>query len=121
MLDIQKRLHIFGRSGAIMFGISAIDIALWDILGKATGQPVHRLLGGTAVSELTCYASLVRYTDPRLLVENVNRALADGFSHVKLHEITVWMQSVRREKLPAITWRSPWTLTVHGPCARPSI
>src|SRR5467141_1631485 len=40
MLDIQKRLHIFGRSGAIMFGISAIDIALWDILGKATGQPV---------------------------------------------------------------------------------
>src|SRR5882762_8088891 len=89
MLDVQKRLHIFGRSGAIMFGISAIDIALWDILGKATGQPVHRLLGGTVVSELACYASLVRYTDPRLLVENVNRALADGFSHLKLHEITV--------------------------------
>ena len=76
MLDVQKRLHIFGRSGAIMFGISAIDIALWDILGKATGQPVHRLLGGAAVSELACYASLVRYTDPQLLVENVNRALA---------------------------------------------
>jgi L-alanine-DL-glutamate epimerase-like enolase superfamily enzyme len=53
MLDVQKRLHIFGRSGAIMFGISAIDIALWDILGKATGQPVHRLLGGAAVSQLT--------------------------------------------------------------------
>src|SRR5258708_20938261 len=74
MLDVQKRLHIFGRSGAIMFGISAIDIALWVILGKATRQPVHRLLGATAVSQLTCYASLVPYTDPRLLGENVNRA-----------------------------------------------
>src|ERR1700757_3854109 len=120
MLDVQKRLHIFGRSGVIMFGISAINIALWDILGKVFGQPVHRLLGGTAVSELTCYASLVRYSDPQLLVENVNRALADGFSHLKLHE-SPWMQSVRREMPPATTWRSRWTSTAHGPCARPSI
>src|SRR6266404_1488960 len=115
MLDIQKRLHIFGRSGAIMFGISAIDIALWDILGKATGQPVHRLLGGAAATELTCYASLVRYTDPRLLVENVNRALADGFSHVKLHEITV--DAVREARRAAgdnveitLDVNCPWTV-----------
>jgi len=115
MLDVQKRLHIFGRSGAIMFGISAIDIALWDILGKATGQPVHRLLGGAAVSELACYASLVRYTEPRLLVENVNRALADGFSHVKLHEITV--DAVREARKAAgdnveitLDVNCPWTV-----------
>jgi L-alanine-DL-glutamate epimerase-like enolase superfamily enzyme len=115
MLDVQKRLHIFGRSGAIMFGISAIDIALWDILGKATGQPVHRLLGGTAVSELTCYASLVRYTDPQLVVANVNRALADGFSHVKLHEITV--DAVREARKAAgdnvevtLDVNCPWTV-----------
>jgi L-alanine-DL-glutamate epimerase-like enolase superfamily enzyme len=115
MRDVQKRLHIFGRSGAIMFGISAIDIALWDILGKATGQPVHRLLGGAAVSELPCYASLVRYTDPRLLVENVNRALADGFSHLKLHEITV--DAVREARNAAgdsveitLDVNCPWTV-----------
>ncbi|MET4418907.1 L-alanine-DL-glutamate epimerase-like enolase superfamily enzyme [Bradyrhizobium sp. JR18.2] len=115
MLDVQKRLHIFGRSGAIMFGISAIDTALWDILGKVTGQPVHRLLGGAAVSELTCYASLVRYTDPRLLVENVNRALADGFSHLKLHEITV--DAVREARNAAgdnveitLDVNCPWTV-----------
>jgi L-alanine-DL-glutamate epimerase-like enolase superfamily enzyme len=115
MRDVQKRLHIFGRSGAIMFGISAIDIALWDILGKATGQPVHRLLGGAAVSELPCYASLVRYNDPRLLVENVNRALADGFSHLKLHEITV--DAVREARNAAgdsveitLDVNCPWTV-----------
>src|SRR5258708_34154409 len=115
MLDVQKRLHIFGRSGAIMFGISAIDMALWDILGKATGQPAHRLLVGTAVSELTCYASLVGYTDPRLLVENVNRALADGFSHLKLHEITV--HALREARKAAgdsveitLSFNCPWTV-----------
>lgn len=115
MLDVQKRLHIFGRSGAIMFGISAIDIALWDILGKATGQPLHRLLGGSAASELTCYASLVRYTDPQLLVANVDRALADGFSHLKLHEITV--DAVREARKAAgdnveitLDVNCPWTV-----------
>jgi L-alanine-DL-glutamate epimerase-like enolase superfamily enzyme len=115
MLDVQKRLHIFGRSGAIMFGISAIDTALWDILGKVAGQPVHRLLGGAAMSELTCYASLVRYSDPQLLVENVNRALADGFSHLKLHEVTV--DAVREARNAAgdnveitLDVNCPWTV-----------
>lgn len=70
MLDVQRRLHIFGRDGVIMLAISAIDVALWDILGKAAGQPVHRLLGGSEVTELTelqCYASLVRYSEPQVV------------------------------------------------------
>src|ERR1700677_1697094 len=39
MLEIQKQLHILGRSGPLFYGISAIDIALWDIAGKAAGAP----------------------------------------------------------------------------------
>src|SRR5215469_3470377 len=35
MLEVQKRLHIFGRSGPSIYGLSAVDIALWDIAGKA--------------------------------------------------------------------------------------
>ena len=46
MLEVQKKLHVFGRSGSLFYGISAIDIALWDIAGKAAGAPVSRLLGG---------------------------------------------------------------------------
>ena len=46
MLEVQKKLHVFGRSGPLFYGISAIDIALWDIARKAAGAPVSRLLGG---------------------------------------------------------------------------
>ena len=36
----------FGRKGTVIAAISAVDMALWDLAGKAYGQPVHRLLGG---------------------------------------------------------------------------
>jgi L-alanine-DL-glutamate epimerase-like enolase superfamily enzyme len=86
MLDVQKKLHVFGRAGALAFGISAIDIALWDIAGKAANMPLCRLLGG-GTDDLACYASLVRYSDPALVRANVQRALEAGFGTLKLHEI----------------------------------
>jgi L-alanine-DL-glutamate epimerase-like enolase superfamily enzyme len=39
MLEVQKKLHVFGRGGALSFGISAVDIALWDIAAKAANAP----------------------------------------------------------------------------------
>src|SRR6516162_6579607 len=44
MLEVQKKLHIFGRGGPLFYGLSAVDIALWDIAGKAAGAPLCRLL-----------------------------------------------------------------------------
>lgn len=89
MLDAQQKLHIFGRGGPIIYGVSGIDIALWDIAGKAAGLPVHRLLGGCRAAKLPCYASLIRYTDPRTVAKNVSRAVEQGYRGVKLHEIAV--------------------------------
>src|SRR3954451_19903000 len=48
-----------GRGGAITHAISGIDIALWDLLGQATGQPVGRLLGGRYRERVAPYASLL--------------------------------------------------------------
>jgi L-alanine-DL-glutamate epimerase-like enolase superfamily enzyme len=94
--EIQQKLHIFGRSGPIIFGLSGIDIALWDIAGKVARQPVHQLLGG-GKPQITCYASMIRYTDPKLAATNVERALTEGFRHIKLHEIEVAPTRAARE------------------------
>jgi L-alanine-DL-glutamate epimerase-like enolase superfamily enzyme len=77
MLDVQKKLHVFGRGGALAFAISAVDIALWDIAGKAANAPVCRLLGGGA-ADLPVYASLVRYSEPSLVRAAVRRAIEAG-------------------------------------------
>jgi len=89
MLDLQQKLHIFGRGGPVIYALSGLDIALWDIVGKAAGLPLHQLLGATTRDHVTCYASLIRYGDPDVVAANVARAVGDGFRAIKLHEITL--------------------------------
>ena len=98
MLDVQRKLHIFGRSGPVMYGVSAVDIALWDLAGKAANAPVHRLLGGSRRTRLPCYASLQRYTEPAPVRARVRRAIEAGFRNLKLHEIeTAAVRAARDE------------------------
>lgn len=47
----------FGRKGLAVMAISAVDLALWDILGKARGEPVYRLLGGRTKERIPAYAT----------------------------------------------------------------
>lgn len=56
---LHQHMFWLGRGGSITHAISGIDIALWDILGKATGQPVGRLLGGCYRQRVQPYASLL--------------------------------------------------------------
>ncbi len=85
MREVQGKLDVFGRGGPLTFAQSAVDIALWDIAGKAAGTPLHRLLGGGR-TDLRCYASLNAYSDPALVRADVGHALDSGFSAIKLHE-----------------------------------
>lgn len=97
MLELQQKLHIFGRGGPVIYALSGIDIALWDIVGKKVRQPVWQLLGGKKPAPLTAYASLIRYGEPEVVGANVARACALGFRHIKLHEITVPAIAAARE------------------------
>src|SRR5258708_12383842 len=54
MLDVQKKLHVFERAGALAFGISAVDIALWNLPAKPPNPPL-RHLPSTPASLLPCY------------------------------------------------------------------
>jgi L-alanine-DL-glutamate epimerase-like enolase superfamily enzyme len=107
---IQKRLHIFGRFGIQAYALSGLDIALWDIAGKAAGQPVHRLLGGAKRLSVLCYASLLRYGDAAMVGKHCERALSEGYTEIKLHEVSDAAVGAGRAAVPG---RIPLTLDVN--------
>jgi len=82
-----QAMHVYGRNGPHLHALSAMDVALWDIAGKAAGLPLWRMLGATPVEGHRAYASLLRYGDERSIARNVERAVAQGYEHLKLHEI----------------------------------
>jgi L-alanine-DL-glutamate epimerase-like enolase superfamily enzyme len=60
--DLMIRMDRHGRSGMYMTAVSAVDCALWDLKGKAWGQPVYRLLGGPTRPAVPAYASMLGFS-----------------------------------------------------------
>jgi L-alanine-DL-glutamate epimerase-like enolase superfamily enzyme len=87
MNDLARLVHGGGRSGPVMYALSALDIALWDIAGKAAGKPLYQLLGGEARKDLPSYASLLRYGKLDAVALRIDEALARGYRYIKIHEI----------------------------------
>ena len=80
---LSQHMFWLGRGGSITHAISGIDIALWDILGKATGQPVGRMLGGRYRERVRPYASLLM-DDLGILRDHLLRIKALGFRAFKM-------------------------------------
>jgi D-galactarolactone cycloisomerase len=84
---VSEKLHAhtfwMGRGGTLTHAISGIDIAMWDILGKTTGQPVGRLLGGRYRGRVRPYASLLMQ-EPGLLSEHLHAIRSQGFQAFKI-------------------------------------
>ena len=82
-----------GRRGMVIHAMSAVEMALWDLCGKAVGKPVHALLGGATREWITPYASLQpaghRFEEYRdALVQSALDAKALGFKAMK-SEVTM--------------------------------
>jgi len=73
-----------GRGGTITHAISGIDIALWDLLGLATGQPVGRLLGGFYRTSIRPYASIIFGWPPEALADTLCGLVERGFKAIKM-------------------------------------
>jgi L-alanine-DL-glutamate epimerase-like enolase superfamily enzyme len=84
---VSEKLHQhtfwLGRGGSITHAISGIDIAVWDLLGKATGQPVGRLLGGRYRERVVPYASLL-IQEPTALAQELLYYKEQGFRAFKI-------------------------------------
>lgn len=111
------RVHGGGRAGPVMYALSGVDIALWDILGKATNKPIYELLGGAQCEKLPAYASLLKYADTEVVVRTAEEALDRGYRDLKVHEtgreeIAATAQILRRHNDGAlmVDVNAPWTL-----------
>ena len=115
MRELQQALHLFGRYGITIFGLSAIDIALWDLAAKRAGVPLGQLLGGPASPPLVPgYASLLKYRDRELVAGKVRTALDEGYPAIKLHETGEPEVAAAREAMGegvplCVDTNCPWT------------
>ena len=97
--DKLYRSTFWGQNGGpvIFAGISAIDIALWDIKGKYYNAPVHELLGGKRRPQLRTYASQLQFgwgpdvipqRTPEDYAREAKRAVDDGYDCIKIDFFT---------------------------------
>ncbi|MFO0889086.1 MAG: mandelate racemase/muconate lactonizing enzyme family protein [Isosphaeraceae bacterium] len=82
-----------GRGGSVEHAVSGIDLALWDLMGKACGQPVSRLLGGNYRDRIKPYGSIL-FDEPEPLRRTLEGVVARGFRAIKLG----WRPFGRRDR-----------------------
>jgi D-galactarolactone cycloisomerase len=100
MRGLQRRFHNYGRNGSVTFGLSAIDIALWDIAARRAGKPLHALLGDAARPRVAAYASLLRYGVAEQVARATAEAIRRGYTQIKLHEIDLACIAAARAAAP---------------------
>lgn len=81
---MYRKTMAFGRKGIGMVAISALDIALWDLLGKSARQPVYRLLGGRTKSRIPVYASRLYSRNLSELAAEASRYKEEGYLAMKM-------------------------------------
>ena len=82
--EMWAKTYYYGRSGPVMHVMSGIDMALWDIMGKVTGKPVHKLLGGSYTDRVRAYASALMPENAEGVKKIIESHAAMGYTAMKL-------------------------------------
>lgn len=87
MTDLFRRTQGMSLNGPVRSALSGLEIALWDIKGKAEGKPIWKLVGGDGSKTLiAAYASLLRTGKPELVTRLCTAAVSRGYRNIKVHE-----------------------------------
>jgi len=81
---IFKRLKQFGGTGRKAGGVVAIEMALWDLAGKAYNVPVYQMLGGKYRDSVRCYCDTPDANDPKVFGERMKKRVEAGFTWLKM-------------------------------------
>jgi L-alanine-DL-glutamate epimerase-like enolase superfamily enzyme len=81
---MYRRTLAWGRKGVGMTAISALDIAIWDLMGKLAGKPVFKLLGGRTKERIPCYASKLYSDDIGKMQAEAQSYVDQGFQMMKM-------------------------------------
>lgn len=91
------RRALSGRAGGVLIeAIAGVDIALWDIMGKAAGLPIHKLLGGTGRTEIPVYAAAVNWVEDAEADRELEGFIERGFERIKVKMARPAKEACRR-------------------------
>lgn len=118
------RTTFWGMGGGtvISAGMSAVDIALWDIKGKALGKPVYELLGGKTNEKLRAYASQLQFdwgdahrnlAKPDEYARATEKAMAEGYTAIKVDPVAMTDDYRWARDIAVSEWRMRGVLPAH--------
>ncbi|MBN2327172.1 MAG: mandelate racemase/muconate lactonizing enzyme family protein [Candidatus Omnitrophica bacterium] len=81
---IFKRIKQFGHHGRQGGGVSGVEMALWDLAGKAYGVPVYQMLGGKYRDRIRIYCDTDSSRDPEIYAKRMLKRVEDGFTFLKM-------------------------------------
>src|SRR6478609_3474595 len=81
---IFRKIKQFGGDSRQAGGVCAIEMALWDLAGKAYNIPVYQMLGGKFRDKIRCYADTTESDDPKIYAQRLKKRKEEGFTWLKM-------------------------------------
>ena len=81
---VFRKIKQFGGESRQGGGVSGVEMALWDLAGKAYGVPVYQMLGGRFRDRIRCYADTTESSDPKVYGQRLKARRDEGFTWLKM-------------------------------------